>query len=99
MLAGAREQARACYMRVLYGGYPSAQGALRIHTQIASDGRVTEVCVGATGTLPDTILPCVGTVLAALRFEPPEGGSATLDGSFSFVNTTCKKYPLSCPPP
>ena len=98
VLASVRDQARGCFQRQLDGGHPTAQGWLPFRLGVASDGRVVTVCVGTTGTLPEGILPCMGTSLGALRFDPPEGGQRGNQGLLQFQQLRLRQGAPALPP-
>jgi hypothetical protein len=45
------------------------------------------------GGLDEGIRNCIAKVLAELEFDPPEGGAATVSGSFSFINANKTDWP------
>lgn len=64
---------------------PQLEGRLLFRMSIDATGSVPGVCTEGEG-LDDGTRGCIMSVLSSLVFAAPEGGSATVSGSFSFVN-------------
>jgi hypothetical protein len=71
-----RMQFQRCYEKALWQN-PDSQGALRVTSRIAVDGRVSSSRGVGVGLGSDTY-DCVTRAVLAARFAPPAGGSATL---------------------
>jgi hypothetical protein len=71
-----RSRFNECYEKALWQN-PDSQGALRVTSRIAVDGRVSSSRGVGIGLGADTY-QCVTRAVLDARFAPPEGGSATL---------------------
>jgi tetratricopeptide (TPR) repeat protein len=71
-----RAEFQNCYRKALYDN-PDSQGALRITSRIALDGRVSSSRGVGIGLGPGTY-ECVTRAVLAARFPPPKAGNATL---------------------
>ena len=85
MIAIARRGAAHCYQQGLRRE-PEQEGKAAFQISIVSSGAVSQVQMTPTGSLTEEVMTCIHDTLAALTFAPPEGGSATISGSFTFVN-------------
>jgi hypothetical protein len=83
-IASGKAKIRECYQTEL-DRLPDLGGRMKFHLSIDGTGRVVRTCTVGTGTNPE-MRACVLQVLRGLTFDPPEGGSATITGNFSFVN-------------
>ena len=71
-----RSQFQECYEKALWQN-PDSQGALRVTSRIAVDGRVSSSRGVGIGLGPDTY-QCVTRAVLAARFAPPTSETATL---------------------
>jgi hypothetical protein len=81
----ARAKARACYQQGLSSN-PDMEGRASFTLTISGSGSVSSASVSPSGSLSPGVASCIKGALSGLSFDPPEGGSATVSGSFSFVN-------------
>lgn len=87
VLAGARGRVRACYQSGL-GSNPDMEGRASFTLSVSGSGSVSSANVSPSGTLSGGVISCIKGVLSGLSFDPPEGGAATVSGSFNFVNSS-----------
>ncbi|MCU0658061.1 MAG: AgmX/PglI C-terminal domain-containing protein [Polyangiaceae bacterium] len=81
----ARAKARACYQQGLSAN-PDMEGRASFTLTISGSGSVSSASVSPSGSLSGGVASCIKGALQGLSFDPPEGGTATVSGSFSFVN-------------
>ncbi|HEU4535398.1 MAG TPA: AgmX/PglI C-terminal domain-containing protein [Polyangiaceae bacterium] len=86
VLAGARGRIRACYQNGLNGN-PDMEGRVSFVVSIGGSGSVSNANVTPTGTISGSVVSCIQGVLKGLNFDAPEGGAATVNGSYNFVNS------------
>lgn len=86
VLAGARARARACYQTGLNSN-PDMEGRASFTLTISGSGSVSSANVSTGGSLSPSVGSCIKAALQGLSFDAPEGGTATISGSFSFVNS------------
>lgn len=86
VLAGARGRVRGCYQSGL-GTNPDMEGRVSFTISVGGSGSVSSVNVSPGGTISGAVVSCINGVLRGLNFDPPDGGAATVAGSFSFVNS------------
>lgn len=85
VIALARAKARACYQQGLASN-PDMEGRAAFSLTISGSGSVSGASVTPTGLSPG-VASCIKGALQGLTFDAPDGGgSATVSGSFSFVN-------------
>lgn len=77
VVAGMRGGFRNCYNRALATD-PSLSLTLRLTGVIDAAGNVTRVSTISQRSIPAALPLCLMEVLRSSRFEPPEGGSATV---------------------
>ena len=85
VIAMARAKARACYQQGL-GANPDMEGRASFTISVSGSGSVSSASVSPGGSLSPSVASCIKGALSSLSFDPPEGGAATVSGSFSFVN-------------
>ncbi|MDW8249858.1 MAG: AgmX/PglI C-terminal domain-containing protein [Myxococcales bacterium] len=85
VIALARAKARACYQQGLASN-PDMEGRASFTLTISGSGSVSSASVSPSGSLSPAVANCIKGALSGLSFDPPEGGAATVSGSFSFVN-------------
>lgn len=95
VLAGARGRIRGCYQAGLNSN-PDMEGRVSFTLSISGSGSVSNASASPSGSLSGGVVSCIQGVLRGLSFDPPEGGAATVSGSFSFVNANKGKLPLHC---
>lgn len=81
----ARAKARACYQQGLSSN-PDMEGRASFTLTISGSGSVSSANVSPSGSLSPGVASCIKGALQGLSFDAPEGGAATVSGSFSFVN-------------
>ncbi|MCU0681184.1 MAG: AgmX/PglI C-terminal domain-containing protein [Polyangiaceae bacterium] len=86
VLAAARGRIRACYQNGLNSN-PDMEGRVSFVVSIGGSGSVSNANVTPTGTINGSVVSCIQGVLKGLNFEAPEGGAATVNGSYNFVNS------------
>jgi hypothetical protein len=86
VLAGARGRIRACYQNGLNSN-PDMEGRVSFTVSIGGSGSVTNASVTPGGTIGGSVVSCIQGVLKGLNFDAPEGGAATVAGSYNFVNS------------
>lgn len=86
VLAAARGRIRACYQNGLNSN-PDMEGRISFVVSIGGSGSVSNANVTPTGTINGSVVSCIQGVLKGLNFEAPEGGAATVNGSYNFVNS------------
>ncbi len=86
VLAAARGRVRACYQNGLNSN-PDMEGRVSFVVSIGGSGSVSSANVTPTGTINGTVVSCIQGVLKGLNFDAPEGGAATVNGSYNFVNS------------
>jgi hypothetical protein len=86
VLAGARGRIRACYQSGLNSN-PDMEGRVSFVVSIGGSGSVSNANVTPTGTINGSVVSCIQGVLKGLNFDAPEGGAATVNGSYNFVNS------------
>ena len=86
VLAGARGRIRACYQNGLNSN-PDMEGRVSFVVSIGGSGSVSNANVTPTGTINGSVVSCIQGVLKGLNFDAPEGGAATVNGSYNFVNS------------
>jgi hypothetical protein len=85
VIAGARGRVRACYQAGLASN-PDMEGRVSFTLSIGGSGSVSSASVSPGGSIGGSVVGCIQGVLRGLSFDAPEGGAATVSGSFSFVN-------------
>ncbi len=85
VLAGARGRIRGCYQSGLNSN-PDMEGRVSFTLSISASGSVSSASASPSGSLSGGVVSCIQGVLRSLSFDAPEGGAATVSGSFSFVN-------------
>jgi len=85
VIALARGKARACYQQGL-GANPDMEGRASFTLTISGSGSVSSASVSPSGSLSPSVASCIKSALSGLSFEAPEGGAASVSGSFNFVN-------------
>lgn len=93
VIAMARAKARACYQQGL-GANPDMEGRASFTLSVSGSGSVSSASVSPSGSLSPSVASCIKGALSGLSFDPPEGGAATISGSFSFVNANKGKLAL-----
>lgn len=93
VIALARAKARACYQAGLNSN-PDMEGRASFTLTISGSGSVSSASVSPSGSLSGGVASCIRSALQGLSFDPPEGGAATVSGSFSFVNANKGKLPV-----
>lgn len=87
VLRGARGRVRRCYETGL-GSNVEMEGRLSYVLTVSASGAVAGVRVTPSGTLSSAVASCVEGALRGLVFDGPENGlSATITGSYGFVNS------------
>lgn len=81
----ARQEVRRCYQQGL-AREPEQEGKVVFFLQVGSTGAVSQVTLTPSGPLRQDVMDCIRGVMSALVFAPPHGGSATVTGSFTFLN-------------
>lgn len=82
-IAAMQADFRACHQAALqHEG--AASGGVKLVIRIAADGRVTDVKADGL-KLPRSTVDCLLERAALARFEPPQGGSATITVPVTFV--------------
>jgi len=87
VLAAARGRVRACYQSGLNTD-PEMEGKVSFTLSIGASGSVSSANVTPSGNITGGVISCIQSVLQGLAFDAPEDGTATMAGSFSFVNST-----------
>lgn len=85
VLAGARARARACYQSGLATN-PDMEGRVSFTLTISASGSVSNASASPSGSISGGVVSCIQSALRGLTFDAPEGGAASVSGSFSFVN-------------
>ncbi|MFO0660888.1 MAG: AgmX/PglI C-terminal domain-containing protein [Polyangiaceae bacterium] len=85
VLAGARARARACYQAGLATN-PDKEGRVSFTLTISASGSVSNASASPSGSISGGVVSCIQGALRGLTFDAPEGGAASVSGSFSFVN-------------
>ncbi len=85
VLRGAQGRIRGCYQAGL-GSNPDMEGRVSYTLSISGSGSVSNASVSPSGSLSGGVVSCIRGVLSGLSFDPPEGGAASVSGSYSFVN-------------
>lgn len=78
----AQRDLRGCYQAALRRK-PTIEGRVGYRVAVGADGLIKQTCLAHHG-LDDEALVCVRGVLSNVRFQPPEAGSASIQGSYSF---------------
>lgn len=84
-LAGAKARARGCYQAGLSQN-ADMEGGVSFTLVVSSSGSVTSANVSPSGSISSSVAGCIKSALSGLQFDAPDGGSATVTGSFTFVN-------------
>jgi hypothetical protein len=74
VLARLRVPLRGCYERETSSG----TGSIRFIVTVGPSGEVTNVTTTVGGDLPTQLAACATSLLKTIKFEAPEGGSATI---------------------
>jgi hypothetical protein len=83
LVSRASAQSRICYKQALTQD-PLQQGRLFFFLNVDGTGTVSKVSISPSESLSASMIECVRLSLQSLVFEPPEGGNATVSGSFIF---------------
>ncbi len=93
---GARARARGCYQRGLAQD-PSLAGSVAFTLAVGPDGDVMNVTMAPNGNISGQVVACIQSVLRSLRFAAPEGGGATVRGSFRLTSVDAPAQPTQPP--
>jgi hypothetical protein len=93
VIAGAKGRIRGCYQAGLNSN-PDMEGRVTFTLTISGAGSVSNASVSPSGSLNGSVVSCIQGVLRSLNFDAPEGGAASVNGNFSFVNQNKGKLPL-----
>jgi len=74
VVAGLRAGLRDCYARET----SDAAGSIRFTLTVGANGAVSNVSAAPSGALSSGLLTCATTHVSAAKFDPPEGGAASI---------------------